>query len=171
MGIGILMASCCHAATCNEQSISGSPSKEEIADYLTKSLSSGSICSDLWPPTTPLEVTYNANNMFFKRTRTSADILMTYCNDAYTNIISQCVLQEEKWGGEWVLNGQYYSIRNNVYPANGIILPGSDIPTNNQSPTIQPGPFTTEYIPGVTANTVTTTELSDQTTSTVLPVW
>lgn len=173
----ILIAPFTYAATCNDQSISGTPSKEEITEYLKSQLSAGTICSDQWPPTEPLTVTYNANNMFFKRTRTSADISMTHCNDAFTNIIEQCVLGESKWGGEWELDGQSYSITNNVYPENGIVLPGSntqtssDAPVSSRGPAIQSGPFTTDYISGVKSNTVTTTKLDDQSSSTVLPIW
>jgi hypothetical protein len=172
-GLPLFLALSCYAATCNDQTISGSPSKEEIAEYLTSilNLQGGTTCSDTWPPVGPLQVTVNANNMFLYRSKTSADIAMTWCTEAFSNIISQCVLQESKWGGSWELDGQSFSITNNVYPDNGIIVPDSSNPTTSQIATFQQGPFSTNYIPGITADTVTSTQLSDQPSSTVLPIW
>lgn len=173
LGLFTLLAPLCSAATCNDQSISDGSSKDEIAAYLTNilNLQGGTTCSDTWPPVGPLEVTVNTNNMFLHRSKTSADIALTWCHEAFSNIISQCVLKESKWGGSWELDGQSFTITNNVYPANGIVVPGTSNPTTSQAVDYQPGPFTTGYISGITANTVTTTQLSDQSSSTVLPVW
>jgi hypothetical protein len=157
------------AADCNGQIISGDPSKDTIATAYLNALNGGNICSGNFPPTNDLSNTFNLNDIFFNVTRTSNSVSLTNCQPAFQNIISQCVRGENQWGGTWQLGGEFYGIYNNIYPSNG--LGTSTTPPPNTVTAPPQTSFTTEYIPGVTANTVTTTQLSGQSSPTLLPIW
>ena len=50
------------------------------------------------------------------------------CNDAFQNIIDQCISGGNYWGGEWSLNGFKYSITNSIYDQtpNNPLAPGDE---------------------------------------------
>ncbi|KAH0542522.1 hypothetical protein FGG08_003118 [Glutinoglossum americanum] len=186
------------SADCNQQAISGDPQPQDIATFLTNALNGGAICAGGFPPNNPLTNVFNANLMDFNVTRSTPDGAVDLCMGAFQDIISQCVQTENKWGGQWQLNGQFYSISNQAFPANGIAGPRSSQPSpsappgpaggapagpftidggNGQPITIPPqtatqsGTFSTAFVSGVTANTATTTSLSGQSGPTILPIW
>ena len=191
-----------HSADCNQQSITSStPSSDDISTFLTNALNAGNICGGGFLPNNPLTNIFNANEMFFNVTRSTADGTLNLCMEAFQDIISQCVQGEKKWGVVWSLNGQFYSLNNSIYPENGIVIPGlsttSSAITSSTTPaavtggagggftitgigngpiTIPPqtvtetGTFSTSFISGITANTVTTTSLGNS-GPTILPIW
>jgi hypothetical protein len=115
-----------YSADCNQQPITdAAPSSENIAAFLSNALEGGNICGGSFPPNNPLTNIFNASEMFFNVTRSTADGALDFCVSAFQNIISQCVESGVSWGGVWFLNGQFYSIENNVYPENGIVLLGA----------------------------------------------
>ncbi|KAL1600665.1 hypothetical protein SLS60_007053 [Paraconiothyrium brasiliense] len=116
---------------------------------------------------------------------------LQHCQDAFNNIISQCIQEGHTWGGAWSLDNESYNITNSVYPANGL-GPNDDggvplsvsslttaAPTTTSSPAITLGPqtgietgtfaTTTSSIDGLTANSVTSTSADGH--PTVLPIW
>ena len=219
------------AADCNTQTISGSPSASAIASFLTNALNQqgSNICAGGFPPTSPLTNVFNANEMDFNVTRSTATGTLNNCHAAFTDIISQCVKGQNVWGGKWSVSGEFYSITNTIYPGNAIVIPGvssqassstaqttpapssttPSVPAGSPSTTPSGGPsttpgggpsttpgggfvitggtngpitippqtktesgvFSTSFLPGITANTVTTTTLSGQSGPTILPIW
>jgi len=198
----LALVSYVHSADCNQQSITSStPSADDISTFLTNALNTGNICGGGFPPNNPLTNIFNANEMFFNVTRSTANGALNLCVEAFQDIISQCVQGEKKWGGVWSLTGQFYSINNSIYPENGIAIPGSSTTSStiassttsavviggtgggftitnigNSPITIPPqtatetGTFSTSFISGITANTVTTTSLKNS-GPTILPIW
>ena len=204
-----------HAANCDTQTISGSPSSNAIASFLTNALNrqGSGICAGSFPPTNPLTNVFNANEMDFNVTRSTSTGTLNNCNVAFTDIISQCVQGQDVWGGNWSVPGEFYSITNSIYPGNAIVIPGASsqvssgtaqttqaLPSTTQSTpagspsstpvggfvitsgkngpitippqtTTESGKFSTSYIASITADTATTTTLSDQSGPTILPIW
>ncbi|KAF9695592.1 hypothetical protein EKO04_006435 [Ascochyta lentis] len=116
---------------------------------------------------------------------------LRHCQEAFNNIISQCIQNSHTWGDGWSLDNESYNITNSVYPANalgpnddgGVPLSVSSsttaAPTTTSSPAIALGPqtgietgmfaTTTSSINGLTANSFTSTFANGH--PTVLPIW
>lgn len=100
----------------------GDPSGADIASFLSGNLNdlNGNICAGGFPPLNNNIATYNANSMLFNITREDATKPLENCKEAFTNIIEQCVQNDNYWGGTWSLNGFTYTIADIIFPKNGI---------------------------------------------------
>jgi hypothetical protein len=100
----------------------GDPSGADIASFLSGTLNdpNGIICAGGFPPLNNNIATYNANLMLFNVTREDATKPIENCNEAFSNIIEQCIQNDNYWGGVWSLNGFTYTIADIVFPENGI---------------------------------------------------
>jgi hypothetical protein len=110
----------------------GDPSGADIASFLSGALNdpNGIICAGGFPPLNNNIATYNAHLMLFNVTREDAAKPIEKCNEAFSNIIEQCIQNGNYWGGLWSLNGFTYAIANIVFPENGMQgpeNPGSSI--------------------------------------------
>ncbi|KAI8939366.1 hypothetical protein NX059_003151 [Plenodomus lindquistii] len=116
----------------NQPRKEGDPSGTDIASFLSGALNdpNGIICAGWFPPLNNNIATYNANSMLFNVTREDATKPIENCNEAFSNIIEQCIQNGNYWGGVWSLNGFTYTIADVVFPKNGIQGPeGSGSPT------------------------------------------
>jgi hypothetical protein len=71
--------------------------------------------------------------MLFNVTREDATKPIEYCKDAFSNIIEQCIQNDNYWGGVWSLNGFTYRIADIVFPKNGIQGPELTTPPPSTS--------------------------------------
>ncbi|KAL9101518.1 MAG: hypothetical protein Q9163_003228 [Psora crenata] len=94
-----------------------------------------------------------------------------HCQDAFHNIVQECVLDGNFWGGRWELDGETYTIFNDGWPKYSLPPPASS-PTSSGAgigtlttitTTINNSPITQTFIPtrytGVTSATTTTTNI------------
>ena len=146
-----------HAADCNSQTISGSPSASAIASFLTNALNQqgSNICAGGFPPNNPLTNVFNANEMDFNVTRSTPTGTLNNCHAAFTDIISQCVQGQNVWGGKWSVSGEFYSITNAIYPGNAIVIPG--VSSQASSSTAQTTRAPSSTAPSVPAGSPSTT--------------
>ncbi|KAF2495331.1 hypothetical protein BU16DRAFT_618169 [Lophium mytilinum] len=181
------------AADCfqDEQRKSDTPTGDQIGKALTPDLRN--ICATTFKTgdDQKLQITYNHWDIFLSIQRTDNTKPLQHCQDAFNNIISQCIQSGDTWGGAWSLDNESYNITNSVYPANGL-GPNDDggvplsvsssttaAPTTTSSPAITLGPqtgietgtfaTTTSSIDGLTANSVTSTSADGH--PTILPIW
>lgn len=100
----------------------GDPTGTDIASFLYNAVDSpiSGICAGGFPPLDNNVATFSANLMIFNVTREDSTKELENCQNAFHNIIEQCVQNGNFWGGSWSLNGFHYSIKNHVFPDNGI---------------------------------------------------
>lgn len=124
--------------------------------------------------------------MIYKISRTDNTQDLRYCQNAFKNIIEQCISKGNYWGGTWSLNGETYSISNSAFPGNplsptddGGPVAGTSTSSSSAGP-ITPPPkpptpgsntylTTTQSIDGLTANSATSTSQDGH--PTILPIW
>lgn len=58
--------------------------------------------------------TWNYGFVNFRIRRTKANTDLSNCNEAFDNIINQCIKGSKVWGGEWILGEATYTIENAV---------------------------------------------------------
>ncbi|KAK3376674.1 hypothetical protein B0T24DRAFT_619309 [Lasiosphaeria ovina] len=117
LGSGAFAASC----LLDQPRRSNEPNGTQIAAALTPDLQPGRVCSgwrinDIYQ----LNITYNHWDVLYYVERKDNTQLLRHCQEAFTNIIDQCVVNGNFWGGTWSLDGEYYKLSNNAYPANGL---------------------------------------------------
>ena len=97
----------------------GDPTGTDIASFLSNAVDSpiSGICAGGIDNNV---ATFSANQMIFNVTREDSTKELENCQNAFHNIIEQCVQDGDFWGGFWSLNGFHYSIKNHVFPDNGI---------------------------------------------------
>lgn len=120
----------------NQPRKAGDPSGAEIASFLSGALNdpNGIICAGGFPPLNNNIATYNAHLMLFNVTREDATKPIENCNEAFSNIIEQCIQNDNYWGGVWSLNGFTYTIADIVFPKNGIQGPEVPVPPTTPPP-------------------------------------
>lgn len=162
----------------------GDPTGQQIANALNKNNGWDNVCSGSFPALFgggfSNTVTYSHGSLMLKITRASTDTSLSYCKQAFQEIISTCILGGNSWGGSWSGPDPDFSIFNDVWPNNPLAptdeggpsefqaRPSSSpitLGSNNGPITIAPqtaiesGTFstTTTSIAGLTTNSVTTT--------------
>lgn len=112
------------AADCdtNQPRKAGDPAGTTIAKFLSDVVDSptSNLCAGGFPPGNNNIATFSANLMVFNVTREDSSKPLENCKEAFHNIIEQCIQNGNFWGGFWSLNGFHYSIKNHVFPDNGI---------------------------------------------------
>ncbi|KAH7083710.1 hypothetical protein FB567DRAFT_499132 [Paraphoma chrysanthemicola] len=164
------------AADCfqDEQRKGDTPTGNQIGKALTPDL--GNICATTFKTNDDqkLQITYNHWMINLSIQRMDNTKPLKHCQDAFNNIISQCIQDGNTWGGVWSLDNESYNITNSVYPANGLgpnDEGGVPIITLGPQTGIETGTFATETssIDGLTANSVTSTSADGH--PTILPIW
>lgn len=160
--VGVYSADC----NLNQQRRTGDPSGEDISTALEKDNQIVSVCSGDFPSFNDRISTYNHWNMLYNVTRDDPSQSLQNCQDGFRNIVEQCILSGNYWGGTWSLNGFTYAIFNKVYPSNGLAPTDKGGPSSSSAkgPTGGPGPTTTEA-----GHTITTTS-NDVDTTTAAPI-
>ncbi|KAK7191767.1 hypothetical protein PSPO01_02216 [Paraphaeosphaeria sporulosa] len=126
LGVLAQLISRATAADCSQQRKEGDPTSAEIADALTKNNALSNICSGNFSPQSTTDNTWNYWYMNYIVHRDDSNKPLENCNDAFQNIIDQCIYGGNYWGGEWSLNGFKYSITNSIYDQtpNNPLAPG-----------------------------------------------
>ena len=104
----------------NQLRRAGDPSGQQIASALTVNNQLPFVCGDNFPPGSTLIATFNHGSMVFNVTRGSAQSPLELCQDGFQNIIDQCILDGNSWGGVFNFNDKRYRIYNAAYPSNGL---------------------------------------------------
>ena len=151
------------AADCNLNQVrgAGDPSGQQIATALTKNNQLNFVCSGEFPPGNNLIATFNHGFMNYNVTRGSPNSALEDCQEAFQNIIDQCITGGSYWGGTFNFNDKIYAIYNQNYPSNGLNfgddggppLPGSD---STSSTTRRSGQSTSSVPVSVPGETVVT---------------
>ena len=117
------------AADCNlsQQRQSDFPSGQQIASALTKQGALDNVCSDDFSTQPNLIKIYNEGSVNYNVTRktTDEDPQDNNCQAGFQDIIDQCIVTSNYWGGTYTFNDFTYAISNAVYPSNG--LPSWDV--------------------------------------------
>ena len=112
------------AADCNlsEERQSDFPSGQDISNALIKQDSLNNICSNEWSPLQNLIKTYNEGFVVYNVTRKTTDAAPedNGCQTGFQNIVDQCIVSSNYWGGTYTFNDFTYAISNAVYPSNGL---------------------------------------------------
>jgi hypothetical protein len=130
IGLSLLAsATSTYAATCysNKPLQSGGPSGNDYAAVLKAQ--PANICGNgqiSFPPNSANDNTWNYGSVNFRIRRTDANTDLSTCNNAFNNIIDQCIQGSQVWGGEWDLNGAAYTIENSVRLLNFKLIANSD---------------------------------------------
>ncbi|RDW63247.1 hypothetical protein BP6252_10792 [Coleophoma cylindrospora] len=193
--VALALGKIAFAADCfqDQQRKSDEPTGDQIANALTADNELENICATTWKTNDDqkLQITYNHWLIFLSIERTDNTKPPQYCQDAFNNIISQCIQNSDTWGGVWSFDGESYNIWNSVYPENGLAPTDDGGPSTNTASTtsaepritssgtitlepqtvIETGTFatTTSSIAGLTANSVTSTSVDGH--PTILPIW
>jgi hypothetical protein len=131
------------------------------------------------------------SGMIWTVARTNNQQPLRHCKEAMKNIMHQCILDDNYWGGVWSLDGENYTIDNDNYLDYPLLPRDSSTPTETivsatitSTSTAEQGPITlgpqtaielgafsttTQTIDGLTADPVTSTNADDH--ATVLPIW
>ncbi|KAL5427176.1 hypothetical protein PMIN04_001451 [Paraphaeosphaeria minitans] len=195
-GVFAQLISLATAADCSQQRKEGDPSGVQIADALTKNNALSNICSGNFSPQSETDNTWNYWYINYIVHRDDGTQALQNCNDAFQNIIDQCISGGNYWGGEWSLNGFKYSISNSIYDQtpNNPLAPGDaggPLPTPSSSEAAAPpagATVVTETIDGnavpvtfvpttfpdyatLTSTTTVTTTTSDDSGNVVVIPW
>lgn len=112
------------AADCNlsQQRQSDFPSRQQIASALTKQGALDNVCSDDFSSQQNLIKIYNEGSVNYNLTRkaTDEDPRDNNCQAGFQDIIDQCIVTSNYWGGTYTFNDFTYAISNAVYPSNGL---------------------------------------------------
>ena len=157
----------------------GDPSGQAISDALfgSNNINLNNVCAGSWPPGSQTTSTFNTGSLIYNVTRADPTQDLRYCQDAFKDIIQQCIVEANYWGGEWDLNGETYTITDQGWPEH--VLPSDLSPSNSQSSgsnggaspatsttvttTINGSPITETFVPttiaGITKATTTSTTI------------
>ncbi|KAF7549466.1 hypothetical protein G7Z17_g6355 [Cylindrodendrum hubeiense] len=157
------------AADCQQARQDGDPTGSQIATALTSNSLLDTVCAGTWRTgdDEKLENTWNHGSIVYSITREDNTKDLTHCQEAFNNIIDQCISNDNYWSGSWSLDGETYSISNSVYPENG--LASTDDGGPQASSTITTFATSTTTIDGLTTNSETTTTIDGHVT--ILPIW
>ncbi|KAK6416407.1 hypothetical protein LTR95_017455, partial [Oleoguttula sp. CCFEE 5521] len=162
----LLLHGTVRAADCTQQRRDGDPSGSDIATELKGSGNIHSMCNSGFPPGSDLVGTFNLASIIFKITRNDASQPLQHCEDAFNDILDQCVDGGDFWGGVWSLDGESYDVTDNAYPDH--TLPSDLTKTSAASSSSQSGGAGTSLPASVT---VVTTQVSGKAvTETFVPV-
>ncbi|CAJ2513529.1 Uu.00g016480.m01.CDS01 [Anthostomella pinea] len=127
------------AADCNtdQERQDSTPSGSQIQTALTSNDNLDTICGGtfLTGSSNQLENSFSHGSVQFEIKRTDSTVAVRYCQEAFSNIIDQCVTGGNYWGGTWSLNGEIYSISNTVYPDNPLLSTDDGGPSSDSSST------------------------------------
>lgn len=88
------------------------------------------VCNGGFPPGSDTISTWNTGSQIYNLTRSDPNQPLQYCMDALDNIITQCIENDNYWGGDWKLGGEIYAIYDNEWPAH-ILQAELNSPTSN----------------------------------------
>ncbi|KAK6424116.1 hypothetical protein LTR95_016439 [Oleoguttula sp. CCFEE 5521] len=162
----LLLHGTARAADCTQQRRDGDPSGPDISTELKGSGNIHSICNSGFPPGSDLVGTFNLGTIVFKITRSDASQPLQHCEDAFNQILDQCVDGSDFWGGAWSLDGESYDISDIVYPDH--TLPSDLTKTSASSSSSQSGGVGTSL--PASAIVVTTQVSGKAVTETFVPV-
>ena len=111
----------------------GDPSGQEISDALTNQDQVHSICTSGFPPGSDTISTFNHGEMIYNITRDDPSQPLDLCEDGFNDIIQQCILNDNFWGGVWNLNGQTYKVYNQAFPSNPLLPNDPGAPSSSSA--------------------------------------
>nr|OQO29288.1 hypothetical protein B0A51_04082 [Rachicladosporium sp. CCFEE 5018] len=162
----LLLYSATRAADCTQQRREGDPSGSDIAKELKASGNVHSICNSGFPPGSDLVASFNLGSMVFRITRSDTSQPLQHCEDAFNQILDQCVDGNNFWGGDWYLDEESYKLSDAAYPDH--TLPSDLTKTSSSSSTSSTGGTDTSL--PASATVVTTTLSGKPITETFVPV-
>jgi hypothetical protein len=148
------------AADCYQPRSSSSPGGTDLANFIQSNLAAACLAISFnvtGTASTHLDDYYILSN--YTATNEAPIVApnnFTLCAAALQQIVQQCILDQDSYGGDFVLYEQTYNITNNVFPSNPISQTSSS--TTTPGPTLAPAPSTS------------TSSTSSSTTSTAGPV-
>ena len=120
LAIATLILKSAQAADCNldQPRSSSDPSGAIIAADLRGQENSilQNVCNGGFPPGSDTISTWNTGSQIYNLTRSDPSQPLRYCMDALDNIITQCIENDNYWGGDWKLGGEIYAIYDNEWP-------------------------------------------------------
>ncbi|KAK0618716.1 hypothetical protein DIS24_g11595 [Lasiodiplodia hormozganensis] len=112
-------------ATCftSQERLPGDPCGTDIAAALTSEDRVGCFCAGNWDAgdDQQLERSTNHGSVVYSIERTDNTVPLRYCEEAFNNIIDECILDGNTWGGVFSFDGEVYNISNTVYPDNPLL--------------------------------------------------
>ncbi|KAK7178556.1 hypothetical protein DPSP01_014028 [Paraphaeosphaeria sporulosa] len=75
-----------------------------------------SVCNGGFPPGSDIISTWNTGSQIYNVTRFDSSQPLQYCFDAFDNIITQCIENDNYWGGDWKLGNEIYAIYDSTWP-------------------------------------------------------
>ena len=97
------------------------PTGEDLVQALNVK-NSDNTCNGVFPPGSSTIATYNHWSMIYNITRSDSNAVLTNCLDDFNDIIDQCMVKNNYWGGK-IVDGDgvlTYAIYNSAYPSNGL---------------------------------------------------
>ncbi|KAF4545348.1 hypothetical protein BFW01_g9984 [Lasiodiplodia theobromae] len=162
-------------ATCftSQERLPGDPCGTDIAAALTSEDRVGCFCAGNWDAGDyqQLERSTNHGSVVYSIERTDNTVPLKYCEEAFNNIIDECILDGNTWGGVFSFDGEVYNISNTVYPDNPLLPtdqggPIGPLKREPQTFSILPISTHTETTTSCTETTTITTELTTESTIT-----
>ncbi|KAF2451006.1 hypothetical protein P171DRAFT_439546 [Karstenula rhodostoma CBS 690.94] len=120
LAVATLLLQSVRAADCNlaQPRRSGDPPGADIASDLRGQDNAllQSVCNGGFPPGSDTISTWNTGSQIYNATRTDNSQPLQYCFDALDNIITQCIENDNYWGGDWKLGNEIYAIYDSTWP-------------------------------------------------------
>ncbi|KAB2572995.1 hypothetical protein DBV05_g8376 [Lasiodiplodia theobromae] len=109
-------------ATCftSQERLPGDPCGTDIAAALTSEDRVGCFCAGNWDAGDyqQLERSTNHGSVVYSIERTDNTVPLKYCEEAFNNIIDECILDGNTWGGVFSFDGEVYNISNTYHHGN-----------------------------------------------------
>ena len=178
------------AADCNTAQYrrGGDPSGQDISRALlgNNGATLDNVCSGGFPPGSQTTATFNTGSLIYNVTRSDPNQSLQHCQGGFNNIIQQCIVNGNYWGGTWTLDGETYTLSDQSWPdhtlPSELLSSASGARSQTQSSssttngaaagsgttttittTINGSPITETFVPttvsGVTAATTTSTSI------------
>lgn len=120
LSIATLLFTSARAADCNlaQPRRSGDPSGADIASDLRGQDNTllQRVCNGGFPPGSDTISTWNTGSQIYNVTRIDSSQPLQYCFDAFDNIITQCIENDNYWGGDWKLGNEIYAVYDSAWP-------------------------------------------------------
>jgi hypothetical protein len=145
--VAALTFSSAQAADCNlaQPRRAGDPSGTAVASDLrgrdNKLLQN--VCNGGFPPGSDTISTWNTGSQIYNVTRFDSSQPLQYCFDAFDNIITQCIENDNYWGGDWKVGNEIYAIYDSSWPEHVLqaeLESSASSPAQDVSPSSAPDP-------------------------------